>query len=263
MNIVHAKLTELDRAVRDSGTYVILATGTLRWRESGTGGESSTWQANGALLRLMDGPRMLAECKLEVPPTEAEERGEAVAAEIEPWAEALRQLAAVQEARDALWQADRLREEVLTELDFEPMPSDSLRERMAAYSTAADAQAVKDKVGDAPRAGQHYVMLLDAMMERLRGEIARGQRIALALAPVFGEASIHPAWVKPATLGQEGDSLAQAVAQELLAGWRGAQNLRDSLVTWSIHEAGLTRGRVQELSSISRTTINRLLPSEG
>lgn len=262
MDIVRAKLTELDRAVRDEGVYVILATGRLTWRESGAGWEPSTWQAHGTLLRLMDGPRLLAECKLEVAPAEAEERGEAVAGEIEPWVEALRQQAEVRDLRDALWQADRLRDEVLTELDFEPLPSADLINRIAAYSTPVDVSAVKAEVGSGPREGLHYALLLDAVMDRFRREIARGQRIALTLAPAFGEVPIHPAWVKPGTLGREEESLAQAVAQELLMGWRSAQNLRDSLVTWSIHEAGLTRGRVQELSSISRTTINRLLPAE-
>ncbi|MFC9736198.1 hypothetical protein ACFWG5_34395 [Streptomyces hydrogenans] len=262
MDIVRAKLTELDRAVRDEGIYVILATGRLTWREPGAGWEPSTWQAHGTLLRLMDGPRLLAECKLEVAPVEDVERGEAVAEEIGPWVETLRQLAEIGDARDALWQVDRLRDEVLTELDFEPLPSDELIGRIAAYSTSADVRAVKGEVGSGPREGIHYALLLDAVMERLRREIARGQRVALTLAPAFGEAPIHPAWVMPRRLGREEEPLAQVVAQELLMGWRGAQNLRDSLVTWSIHEAGLTRGRVQELSSISRTTINRLLPAE-
>ncbi|MFE0773364.1 hypothetical protein [Streptomyces sp. NPDC058861] len=261
MDIVRAKLTDLDQAIRDEGVYVILATGRLIWRESGTGWEPSTWQAHGTLLRLMDGPRLLAECKLEVPPAQAEERGELIAAEIEPWAESLRHLTGVRDLREALQRADLLRQEVLTELDFELLPSDELIDRIAAYSTPADALAVKEEVGPGPREGFHYTLLLDVVMKRLRREVAQGQRIALALAPPFGDISIHPAWVMPASIGQQEEPLAQAVAQELLMGWRDAQNLRDPLVTWSIHEAGLTRGRVQELSGISRTTINRLLPT--
>ncbi|MET9728453.1 hypothetical protein [Streptomyces zaomyceticus] len=266
MDIVRAeRLNAFDTHIRSEGVYAILGTGRLTWDDSQKGDwEPSTWQAHGALIHLMEGRTLIAACKLEVPPTDADERATAAAREIEPWAETLLHLAAARRLRDELLSADRLRNELLTELEYEELPSDDLMERMTRHSTRDDVLVVQAELGAAkPQEGAHYVRLMEVIADRYRREIARAQRIALAHAPDFATHPIHPAWVLPASLSQEEEGLAQVVAQELLVGWRGVQGLRDSLVTWSIHEVGLTRGRVQEISSVSRTTINRLLPSEG
>ena len=58
-----------------------------------------------------------------------------------------------------------------------------------------------------------------------------------------------------------GEGLAQAVARDLLVGWASVRDLRDPLITWAVTDAGVTRTEVQQTTSVSRSTINRLLPA--
>ncbi|MBL3664476.1 hypothetical protein JL475_00250 [Streptomyces sp. M2CJ-2] len=235
---------DIATAPRDKGVYVIRTVGTQKWTE-----DTGTWQAHGVRLDLMDGHKRLAICKLEVPGTQdAEERGTLEATRIEPWVRTLRYLSVVRDLRSTLAAVEDMTWRAADDAATFGGPSDAADELLA-YATQDEA----DTLQGAP--------LGRAIADRLQRQIGEGLRRALAFAPDPASDPIHPAWEQPALLGQQGESLAQATARELLAGWAIGRDLRDPLITWAVQDAGLTRTEVQQTTSVSRSTINRLLPA--
>jgi hypothetical protein len=49
-------------------------------------------------------------------------------------------------------------------------------------------------------------------------------------------------------------------AQRYWPAWADVLGLRTPLITWAARPAELIRTQVQQITSVSRTTINRLLP---
>lgn len=243
---------DITSSPRGKGVYVIRAVGMQGWVE-----EHGNWKAHGVRLELMDGHKLVAVCKLEVPGTlDAEQRGAEEAERIEPWVRTLRYLATVRTLRADLQYVERLLAQAeLDEPSNLPMLED-LRDELHAFadtSEIAEAQAVDhfDPLG-AP--------LARIVAGRLRAQVSSGLQAALAFAPPVAECPIHPAWERVTVSGMPGASVAQEVARDLLAGWAAVRDLRDPLVTWAVQESGVTRSEVQEVTSISRSTINRLLP---
>ncbi|WP_432136846.1 hypothetical protein [Streptomyces sp. bgisy154] len=240
---------KITTAACDDGVHVIRTVGTQTW-------QSDSWQAHGVRLELMDGRQPLAVCKLEVAGTQAaEERGATVAEAIEPWTRTLRYLAAVQRLRDHLDTARSL----LTEADDAEQynrPMDEVDATTLRAMATAQEQEQADPGGDYDLAS-----LARLVVSRLERQVGEGLRRALAFAPDPAAQPIHPAWELPGLGGMPGGSLAQAVARELLAGWAATRDLRDSLITWAVREAEVTRTEVQQVTGVSRSTINRLLPA--
>jgi hypothetical protein len=242
---------DITTEARDTGLYIIQKTGMLQWAE-----EHGTWQAHGVRLDLMDGTRPLALCKLEVPPAKAEERARAVADGIAPWVEALRRLAAVAEVRACLARLVPLMtaaEEAETngwELE------EYVQDELLGYATPQEVEQAKAD-GAFEWAGAPLAKLIAS---RWRQDLSVGLRALLAAAPDTASSPIHPAWEQPALLGVTGVSTAQTMARELLAAWAAVRDMRDPLISWAVRDASLTRTQVQQITSVSRTTINRLLP---
>lgn len=243
---------DITTTARDHGIYVIRTVGKMTWAEGG-----GRWQGNGVRLVLMDGRKQLASCKLEVPPSEAEERGAAEAARIEPWVRTLRYLAVVQDLQSTLLGVSSLAMRLEEEKDWAFKPSLELTDELFSYATREEidaAQASEDPYSLATK-------LVRRVAERYRQQIEQGMRAALAYAPHPVTNPIHPAWEQPTSGELEGESTAQMTARNLLAAWANARDLRDPLITWAVQNAGLTRTMVQQVTSVSRATINRLLPS--
>ncbi|MGV9226449.1 hypothetical protein ACWDPF_27695 [Streptomyces albogriseolus] len=234
---------------RDKGVYTIRTVGTQTWAED-------SWQAHGVSLELMDGLQPLAVCKLEVAGTQAaEERGAEEAAALEPWTRTLRYLAVVQRLRSHLNSAHRLLEEAETADEY-GRPMDEV-DAAALRAMATSQEREQHDPGD----DYELLPLARAVVARLERQVNEGLRKAVAFAPNPVEAPIHPAWQLPGLGGMPGGSLAQAVARDLLAGWASVRDLRDPLITWAVKDAELTRTEVQQTTSVSRSTINRLLPA--
>lgn len=243
---------DITSSPRDKGVHVIRTVGMQGWAE-----DHGDAKAHGVRLELMDSRNLLAVCKLEVPGTlGAEQRGAEEAERIEPWVRTLRYLATVQGLRAELRHVETLLAQAeIDEQSHLPM-LDHLRDELRAFAdtvevTAAEATDHFDPLG-AP--------LARIVAARLRGQVSSGLQAALAFAPDVNRVPIHPAWERPTVSGMPGTNLAQEVARDLLAGWAAARDRRDPLVTWAVREAGLTRSEVQGVTSISRSTINRLLP---
>jgi hypothetical protein len=242
---------DITTEARDTGLYVIQHTGMQKWAE-----DHGTWQAHGVLLDLMDGTRPLALCKLEVPQSQANDRARAVAEEIEPWGQALVRLAAVADAR-----AQMTRLVTLTAAAMEAdangwPPEDYVRDDLLALAT--EDEVSQAKCSDALEwAGLPLARLVTA---RWRTELAARLLALLAAAPDVTAHPIHPAWEQPALYGVSGVSTAQVMARELLAAWAVARDLRDPLITWAVQKASVKRTQVQQITSVSRSTINRFLP---
>jgi hypothetical protein len=240
---------DITTGVRDKGVYVIRTVGELQWPEGG-----GTWQAHGVRLDLMDGPRRLAVCKLEVPgTTAAEERGAAEAAAIEPWTRSLRYLTVVEQLRGDLDRARRLLAEAEASGHYGLDESDA--ETLRAMALAEELQQADSD------SSYKLVPLARLVVARLERLIGAGLQKALAFAPDPAEAPVHPAWELPGYAGMPGASLAQTLARGLLEAWAAVRDLRDPLVTWAVRDVGLTRTEVQQTTSVSRSTINRLLPA--
>lgn len=236
---------------RDSGLYVIQHIGMQQWAEA-----TGAWQAHGARLDLMDGPTLLARCKLEVPQSKAEERSQAVAEEIAPWAQALRHLASVADARAWLVRLVPLLA-AAEEAERNKWPlEDYLRDELLGYATEEETEQAKAS-GAYTWEGLPLAKLIAA---RWRGELSRRRRALLAAAPDVACNPIHPAWEQPPLLGVSGVSTARTVARELLTAWAEVRDMRDPLITWAVQAAEMTRTEVQQITSVSRSTINRLLP---
>ncbi|WP_086732875.1 hypothetical protein [Streptomyces glaucescens] len=236
---------------RETGLYVIQAIGMQQWPEG-----DGAWKAHGVRLDLMDGRTLLTRCKLEVVQAEAEERASAVVEQITPWAEALRRLAAVAEVRSWLarmvsWMTSA------EEAETHRWPlEDYVREDLIANATQEEIEQAKASQAH-EWAGMPLAKLIAA---RWRGELAARHRALLAAAPDVATHPIHPAWEQPALYGVTGVSTAQTMARELLTAWAEVRDMRDPLITWAVKEAELTRTQVQQITSVSRSTINRLLP---
>ncbi|MFC8423918.1 hypothetical protein ACFUN7_24085 [Streptomyces sp. NPDC057236] len=232
---------------RDKGVYAIRTVGMQTWAEDSS-------QAHGVRLELMDGLQPLAVCKLEVPGTlAAEERGAAEAEAIEPWTRTLRYLTVVRRLRGHLDSAHRLLEEA-EDADEYGRPVDEVD------AAALRAMATSEEHGQAdPGDDYDLAPLARLVVARLERQIDEGLRKALAFAPNPTQVPIHPAWELPGLAGMPGKSLAQEVARDLLAGWASMRDFRDPLITWAVKDAEVTRTEVQQTTSVSRSTINRLL----
>ena len=234
---------DITTETRETGTYATREIGMQRWPEG-----DQTWQAPGVRMELMSGRTRLATIKLEVAASKAEEVSQGVADEIEPWVQTLRYLDVVAKLRAEL---ESVEEVTLRAEDQEEWGrlEEETRDEILAHAYQQDIDVV-------PTAG---AALCRQIASRLRGEIARGQRLALAHAPDVTAARIHPAWTLPSVLlMREGDSLARTVASELLAGWASARDQRDPLITWAVQDAEVTRSDVQRITGVSRSTINRM-----
>jgi hypothetical protein len=241
---------DITTGTRDKGVYVIRTVGTQTWAED-------SWQAHGVRLDLRDGLQPLAVCKLEVAgTTAAEERGAKEAEAIEPWTRTLRYLAVVRRLRDQLDSARSLLAEA-EEAEEYGRPMEGF-EASALRAMATPQEREQADPGD----DYDLAPLAQLVVIRLERQIAEGTRKALAFAPDPAVAPIHPAWTLPGLAGMPGDSLAQDVARGLVAGWASVRDLRDPLITWAISDAGLTKTEVQQTTGVSRSTINRLLPSD-
>ncbi|HET6633720.1 MAG TPA: hypothetical protein VFH77_01695, partial [Streptomyces sp.] len=197
---------------RDTGAYVIRTVGTQHWPH-----EDGTWQAHGVRLDLMDGRRTLAVCTLEVPGTAAaEERGAQEADAIEPWMRTLRYLAA---ARDVRARLDSLESLILRAEDDKRFGSGRASEEtvdeLLGHATQIDVDTARAAGGADPLGAP----LGRIIAGRLATQASHGLRAALAFAPDPTTAPIHPAWELPSHGVTPGESLAQAVARALLAGW--------------------------------------------
>lgn len=236
---------------RSAGLYVIQHTGMQQWAE-----DHGTWKAHGVRLDLMDGTRPIALCKLEVPQPRADDRARSVAEEIEPWGQALLALAAVADARAQMTRLVTLTTAAM-EADANGWPiEDYVQEDLLAL--AAEDEISEARKGDALEwAGLPLARLITS---RWRRELASRHLALLAAAPDVAAHPIHPAWEQPALYGVTGVSTAQVMARELLAAWAVARDLRDPLITWAVQQADVTRTQVQQITSVSRSTINRLLP---
>ncbi|QGZ53319.1 hypothetical protein GPZ77_34375 (plasmid) [Streptomyces sp. QHH-9511] len=239
---------------RDHGVHVIQTVGMLNWPEG-----AGVWQAHGVRLDLMDGRQRLAVCKLEVEQAKAKERGALVATQIEPWVKTLRYLAVVRDLRSTLYDVDSTIQQIEEEQDWNTEPSLELVDKLEVYATGEEIDAAR-AASDGRSA--MCACLGPAVATRYRRLITQGLRAALAFAPDPADSPIHPAWEQPSYGGLKGESTAQMVARDLLTAWADVRDRRDPLITWAVQDAGLTRTEVQQTTSISRSTINRLLPSE-
>lgn len=243
---------DITTTTRDQGIYVIRTVGKMTWPEGG-----GRWQGYGVRLVLMDGRKMLASCKLEVPVGEAEDRGAGEAARIEPWVRTLRYLAVVRDLqftqRAVASLSMRLDEEEAWSGEISP----DLTDELFGYATQEEINAAQAS-GDPNSLSTE---LVSRVADRYRHQIEQGLCAALAYAPDPRTNPIHPAWEQPPLGGVEGESTAQMTARNLLAAWAHVRDLRDPLITWAVQDAGLTRTLVQQVTSVSRATINRLLPN--
>lgn len=237
---------DITTGVRDTGVYAIGEAGMQRWPAG-----DSTWQAPGVRVTLMDGRTQLAVIRLEIAASKADDAAQEVADSIEPWVKALRALAIVAGLRDELDSVERV---TLRAQDEE-------RWGRLEDETYDEIQAMTQSLGVDGPIGSGTCR---TAATHLTGQIARGQRLALAYAPDLPAATIHPAWELPAqTLHCAGEPLAPTVAADLLAGWASARDQRDGLITWAVQSAETSRSDVQRITSVSRSTINRLLPNEA
>lgn len=239
---------DITTEARDNGVYTIRAVGTQSWAEDSS-------EAHGVRLDLMDGLRVLATCKLEVPGTlKAEERGAEEAEAIEPWVRTVRYLAVVRQLRGHLDGARRLLDEA-EDADEYGRPMDEVdASTLRALATGPEREQAD------PGDDYDLIPLARLVVARLERQIGEGLRKALAFSPDPAAAPIHPAWELPGLGGMPGPSLVQAVAGNLLAAWTANRDLRDPLITWAVQDAGVSRTEVQQTTGVSRSTINRLLP---
>ncbi|WP_157856035.1 hypothetical protein [Streptomyces aureocirculatus] len=227
------------------GIHIVRTIGDQKWAE-----DHGTWKVPGVRLDLRDGRQLLAVCKLEVAAQDAEERAKTAAAEIEPWVTTLHALAIVDDQRSKLAAVESLVMRIEEEEAYgwvEPTTLDEL----FAYAHQSEIDAMQ-KPGCSPLG-----VLITA---RVRGQISRGLRLALAHAPSPDEAPIHPAWEQPPIGELSGEPTVQRVARDLLAAWADVRDARDPLITWAVQGAGLERTAVQQITKVARTTINRMLP---
>lgn len=240
---------DITAGAHDKGVYVIRTVGTQTWPDE-------SWQAHGVRLELMDGLQPLAVCKIEVAGTlDAEKRGTQEAERIEPWTRTLRYLAVVKRLRGHLGSAHRLLNEA-EDADEYARPVDEVDAAALRAMATSEERAQADPGDD-----YNLTPLARLLVARLERQISDGLRRALAFAPDPADTPIHPAWELPGLGGMPGGSLAQAVARDLLAGWASVRDLRDPLITWAVQDAEVTRTEVQQATSVSRSTINRLLPA--
>jgi hypothetical protein len=217
--------------------------------------DHGTWQAHGVRLDLMDGPRRLTLCKLEVPQRQAEEWSRMAAQELESWAQALRELASVSDARGQLAQLVPVKVEAEDAGQNGWEAQDHVSGGLLGHATPAELGQVKS--GDTSELAGTPLASLSAA--HWRGELASRHRALLAAAPDVTAHSINPAWEQPSPLLAFGVSTAQMMARELLAAWAGIRDLRGPLITWAVQEAGMTRTDVHHITSVARGRINRLL----
>lgn len=235
---------DITTGARDTGIYAIGEVGMQQWPAG-----DCAWRAPGVRVTLMDGRTQLAVIKLEVAQSEADDAAKDVADGIEPWAKTLRALAIVAGLRGELESVERVLLRAQDEERWGRLEDETYEEIQA----TAQSLGVDGPIGSGTcrKAAAH-----------LGGQIARGQRLALTYAPDVPTATIHPAWELPAqTLLTAGEPLAPTVAADLLAGWASTRDQRDPLITWAVQSAETSRSDVQRITGVSRSTINRLLPT--
>lgn len=254
---------------RDSGVYVIRRVGRQQWAEAG-----GTWQAHGVRLELMDGRATMATCTLEIAGTvAAKERGEDVAQAIEPWVPALRYLRVTDGLRRSLRHAQDYHAAALDAAAemyrLEGYQRDGLY-GMASQQEIDDAAAATRPADDfgllagSSGSAEQDIAVAAAVVQRLTSQVDRGLRGVYGRAPDPTAHPIHPAWELPQPArGATADSLTSYMARGMLAGWAAVRDGRDALITWAVQDGELTPTEVQRITSVSRSTIARLLPGSG
>ncbi|MET9107402.1 hypothetical protein [Streptomyces zhihengii] len=235
---------DITSGTRDKGVYVICSVGKKHPEHH------SGCAAYGVRLELQDGKSPLAVCELTGQDArEVEEQGTQEAHGIEPWVRCLLHLATVGRLRSTVGFVQTLGSQAQRDEPHGVPLLEHLQDQLIDLATAQErSQAL------------HSSAALASLIEtRLSHRINASLGRALAYAPDPHMHPIHPSWELPGFAGVPGSNLARQVAQDLLAGWRSLRSLRDPLVTWAVHEAGLTRSAAQSLTTLSRTTINRLL----
>ncbi|MEU4051296.1 hypothetical protein AB0F09_19115 [Streptomyces olivaceus] len=247
----------------DKGVYVIRRVGRQQWAEG-----DGTWQAHGVRLELMDGAAPIATCTLEVAGTvAAEERGADAAQAIEPWVPALRHLRTAAASRDRLQRARSLHTRI-ADLHADRYQISSY-ERETLYAMASGHEVTAEQAANPPRwadvfEGDQDLAIVTAMIKRLTVQAAQEAQRGYALAPDPAAHPIHPAWELPRLAHSfPAESLTAWVARGLLAGWAAVREDRDRLITWAVQDGELTSTEVQRITSVSRSTIARLLPGSG
>lgn len=257
---------DITTGARAKGVYVIRTVGTQHWPDS-----DGTWRAHGVRLELMDGPAQLAVCTLEVPGTlAAEERGEQEATAIEPWVRTMQYLHVTRRLRSDLAAARRILEDATYHVEMgETLDRYQLEtlHGLASAREVADAAASTRREPVAGMAVQTPDAEVDqalaaAVVRRLTAQVHKGLLAAFAYAPDPAEHPIHPAWETPGLSHTPGKSLARELARDVLAGWAVARDRRDPLITWAVQDTEMTRTEVQQVTAVSRSTINRLLPDD-
>lgn len=245
-----APAMDITTSIRATGIYTIQTTGPQQWPSEH---DTSVWQAPGVRLDLMDGRHLLAVCKLECPPRDADELAARTTAGIEPWVPVLRHhLPPITTLREDLARVSPLMDEVRAYAQIGYPEAPGVIDQILPYATDEEIASATLR-GDAEPLG---VPLAEQVITRLRRSIQAGLRILLAHAPDPVAHPLHPAWQQP---GRGCEVTAQAVARELLAAWADIRASRDSLFTWAIGDAGLTRSEVQRTTGVARTTIDRML----
>ncbi|MEU5893086.1 hypothetical protein ABZ835_40565 [Streptomyces sp. NPDC047461] len=247
---------DITTEARTSGWYVLQHTGTQQWAE-----DHGTWQAHGVRLDLMHGTRRVATATLEVLQQLADDRAIAVADEIEPWAPALLRMAAVWETKRQLTLLVTLLASA-SEAEHQHMPlEETVSEELLAYATAAEIEQARASRSIAWEGNP----LARLIATRLRRDLLTRRVALLAAAPDLADhpCQFHPAWELPAAVYLlPGISAPETMARELLAAWAAARDLRDPLITWAVTTARITKTDAQTVSGVSRSTINRLLPTD-
>ncbi|MER7688813.1 hypothetical protein [Streptomyces sp. NPDC097610] len=259
-----------DIVQRDEGLYLSARHGRITWQEGG-----GTWQATGATVWLMDGRRPLATHEIESPNrVDSEAWWENKRGQITPWARTLRPLAQLTGPRQAAEAMQRTKDRLQEGQQWGFSSIEEEVEEIEAAALPEEIDAVRAEVPTGPSVLglppvppdpiTFWSAVARRIISRLAKTVADYQRVALTLAPdIEAHGADLSGWECPRhTYGWHGDgaSLATVVAQELLAGWAAVNSLRDPLLTWSIQSAKVSKVRAHELTGLSRTTIDRVLP---
>ncbi|MFJ3762977.1 hypothetical protein [Streptomyces sp. NPDC090080] len=221
--------------------------------------DHGTCQAHAVLLNFMNGPQCLALRRLEVPAGEANNHAREAIEEIVPWGPALAQLAVVLKTKSARAQMATLLTAVREAAAGDKPLHENVREGLIARASAQEIELAKAS-GEPAWDGMHLARLI-AM--RLRRDLTESHLALLAAAPEVNDYPLHTTWeLPPEKQSLPGLSAAHNMARELLAAWSLARDLRDPLITWAVTSANVTRTDAQRITSISCTTMNRLLPTD-
>ncbi|TRV71241.1 hypothetical protein FKN01_32020 [Streptomyces sp. 130] len=247
---------EVTTEARETGVYGLLSVGMQQWRVDA----DSAWQAPGLRLEVRAGREALAVIKLECSAGEAEETAQECAAEIEPWVRTLRYLSVTDSLKTNLSMVQSTIEQAREEQEgWGRLEADTV-DFILGWAREDEFDRSQDLVG-VYGLGLQVLRRIEARFAR---QVAEGRRRALAHAPATFD-GLHELWERPPSgyrpLGPH--SLPQWVAAELLTGWALTRDQRDPLLTWAVKGAKLSRSEVQRITSVSRSTINRIIPDAG